>query len=401
MSSRTIPSAWARMGRRISRSSSSSRCAPFPASITLRPADANEVVEAWRVIIALSDQPACLALSRQALPTFDRARYASASGVRRGAYVLADAEDAKPAVILIGTGSEVSLCIEAYEELTADRASRRASSACRRGSCSKQQDQAYRDGVLPPGRHRPGLRGDGFGDRLGSLRRRDRREDRHARLRRFGSAQGSAREVRVSRRRPSLPPRRNRLQSQEGRRRHDRAGQDQATSNPFLQLRDHGQAIWLDFLSRRFIADGSLKNADRQGWAYRRHLQSLDLRKGRSRQRRLRCVAEGAPRRGDRDVMALYEQLAIEDIRHAADVLRPVYERDQRPGRLCQPRGVALSGDGHRRDDRGRRAAVARGRPRQPDDQGAGDKAGPAGDPPAHRRRHQRQHHAAVLAKGL
>ena len=89
----------------------------IPGLVTLRPADANEVVEAWRVIIALQDQPACLALSRQALPTFDRARYASASGVSRGAYVLADAKDGKPDVILIGTGSEVALCIEAYEEL--------------------------------------------------------------------------------------------------------------------------------------------------------------------------------------------------------------------------------------------------------------------------------------------
>ena len=70
--------------------------ARIPGLITLRPADANEVVEAWRVIIGLKQQPACLVLSRQALPTFDRARYASAAGVARGAYVLADAEGRKP-----------------------------------------------------------------------------------------------------------------------------------------------------------------------------------------------------------------------------------------------------------------------------------------------------------------
>src|SRR5271168_969606 len=92
----------------------------IPGLITLRPADANEVVEAWRVIITLAHQPACLVLSRQSLPTFDRTRYAPASGLRRGAYVLADAPDGKPDVILIGTGSEVELCINAYEELKRD-----------------------------------------------------------------------------------------------------------------------------------------------------------------------------------------------------------------------------------------------------------------------------------------
>ena len=89
----------------------------IPGLITLRPADANEVAAAWRVIIELKHQPACLVLSRQPLPTFDRTRYASAAGVARGAYVMADAECGKPAVILIGTGSEVALCVEVYNAL--------------------------------------------------------------------------------------------------------------------------------------------------------------------------------------------------------------------------------------------------------------------------------------------
>ena len=89
----------------------------IPGLIVLRPADANEVAEAWRVIIGLQDRPACLVLTRQAIPTFDRTRYASATGVGRGAYILADPADGKPAVILIGTGSEVVLCVDAYEEL--------------------------------------------------------------------------------------------------------------------------------------------------------------------------------------------------------------------------------------------------------------------------------------------
>jgi transketolase len=121
----------------------------IPGLITLRPADANEVVEAWRVIIGFQNQPACLALSRQALPTFDRARYAPAAGLARGAYVLADAPEGKPEVILIGTGSEVALCIGAFEELGRQGIPARVVSMPS-WELFEQQDQAYRDGVLPP-----------------------------------------------------------------------------------------------------------------------------------------------------------------------------------------------------------------------------------------------------------
>jgi transketolase len=121
----------------------------IPGLITLRPADANEVVEAWRVIIGLKHQPACLVLSRQALPTFDRKRYAPASGVGRGAYILADAADGDPAVILIGTGSEVVLCVDAYEELKREGIAARVVSMPS-WELFEQQDQAYRDRILPP-----------------------------------------------------------------------------------------------------------------------------------------------------------------------------------------------------------------------------------------------------------
>jgi transketolase len=89
----------------------------MPGMVTLRPADANEVVEAWRVVMQLRDQPATLVLSRQALPTLDRKRYASAAGVARGTYVLADDADGRPDVLLLASGSEVALCIAAYEQL--------------------------------------------------------------------------------------------------------------------------------------------------------------------------------------------------------------------------------------------------------------------------------------------
>jgi transketolase len=120
----------------------------IPGLITLRPADANEVVEAWRVVVGFKHQPACLVLSRQPLPTLDRKRFASAAGVARGAYVLADAKGGKPAVILIGTGSEVTLCIDAYEALTQEGIAARVVSMPS-WELFELQDQAYRDSVLP------------------------------------------------------------------------------------------------------------------------------------------------------------------------------------------------------------------------------------------------------------
>src|SRR6202023_147121 len=91
-----------------------------PGLVVLRPGDANEVVEAYRYIIQLRHQPAVLALSRQPLPTLDRTKYAPASGVARGAYVLADAPAGNPEVILIASGSEVSVAVDAHERLLAE-----------------------------------------------------------------------------------------------------------------------------------------------------------------------------------------------------------------------------------------------------------------------------------------
>jgi transketolase len=120
-----------------------------PHLITLRPADANEVVEAWRVVMPLQHQPAALILSRQALPTLDRTRYASAAGVKHGAYILADAPGVQPDVILMATGSEVSMCIEAYERLSKEGIRARVVSMPS-WELFEQQTQEYRDSVLPP-----------------------------------------------------------------------------------------------------------------------------------------------------------------------------------------------------------------------------------------------------------
>ena len=120
-----------------------------PNLITLRPADANEVVEAWRVVMPLQHRPAALILSRQGLPTLDRSKYASAAGVKHGAYVLADAPGGQPDVLLMATGSEVSMCVEAYERLTQEGIRARAISMPS-WELFEEQSQEYRDSVLPP-----------------------------------------------------------------------------------------------------------------------------------------------------------------------------------------------------------------------------------------------------------
>ncbi|MFI1731095.1 transketolase [Streptomyces acidicola] len=120
-----------------------------PGLLVFRPADANEVVETWRVVTALRREPAALVLSRQALPTLDRSRLGPASGVARGAYVLADAPAGEPDVILLATGSEVSLALSAHDELTAEGiASRVVSMPC--WELFDRQPREYRDQVLPP-----------------------------------------------------------------------------------------------------------------------------------------------------------------------------------------------------------------------------------------------------------
>ena len=123
----------------------------IPGLITLRPADANEVVEAWRMIMQFRHEPVALILTRQGLPTLDRTTYASAEGVQRGAYILAEAQNGTPEVLLLATGSEVSLCLEAYEQLKAEGIQARVVSMpsweifeyyCR-------QHPGYREHVLP------------------------------------------------------------------------------------------------------------------------------------------------------------------------------------------------------------------------------------------------------------
>jgi transketolase len=121
----------------------------IPGLNVIRPADANEVAEAWRLTIEQDHQPVALVLTRQDVPIIDRSRYASAEGLRRGGYVIADPEDDDPEVILIATGSDVALALEAHESLIGDGIRSRVVSLPS-FYLFDQQDQAYRDSVLPP-----------------------------------------------------------------------------------------------------------------------------------------------------------------------------------------------------------------------------------------------------------
>jgi transketolase len=121
----------------------------IPGLVNIRPADANEVAEAWRVLMQFKHEPVCLILTRQALPTLDRARYAPAAGLARGAYVLAEAPEGRPEVLLLATGSEVSLCVAAHEQLAQEGIRSRVVSMPS-WELFEQQDAAYRDAVLPP-----------------------------------------------------------------------------------------------------------------------------------------------------------------------------------------------------------------------------------------------------------
>ena len=122
----------------------------MPNMLILRPGDSNEVVEAYKVILQHKHGPSTLVLTRQAVPTLDRTKYASASGVANGAYVLADAAGGKPEVILMASGSELSLCVDAYEKLKAEGIKARVVSMSS-WELFEQQDAAYKASVLPPG----------------------------------------------------------------------------------------------------------------------------------------------------------------------------------------------------------------------------------------------------------
>ena len=288
----------------------------IPGMIVLRPADANEVREAYRVMFGLKHNPACLALSRQALPVFDRERYASAAGLARGAYVMADAKDGEPQVILIGTGSEVQLCVNVYEALAREGIGARVVSMPS-WELFEQQDAAYRDSVLPSPHHGARRRRAGQCRRLGSLRGPRRRNHRDAQVRRVGTAQGPAGEIRLHR--GKSDGRRQDANCQNA----DRKGK--AAMNSVNALQKHGQAVWLDFLARGFMVDGGLQRLVDDGLHGVTSNPSI-FEKAIGHSDEYDEAIGSMLHIEDRSPGELYECLAVEDIKHAADILRPVFD---------------------------------------------------------------------------
>ena len=173
--------------------------------------------------------------------------------------------------------------------------------------------------------------------------------------------------------------------------------------NPLQELNEYGQSVWLDFVSRDLLEKRRAGKLIERRRAARRHLEPVDLREGDRRRRRLRRADRaGAEASGDLDAGRSIEDLAVDDIQEARRRAAPGLRR-RRSGRdgyvsLEVSPYLAMR---HARDDRGGAAAVARGRPAEPDGQGARHQAGHPGDPHADRRRHQRQRHAAVRARRL
>ena len=176
--------------------------------IHLRPCDANEVLVAWKVIMEMRHEPVCLILTRQAVPTLDRTKFGSAEGVRKGAYVLADAPGGKPDVLLLATGSEVTLCMQAYEQLKAEGIKARVVSMpswemfehyCR-------DNAGYRESVLPSAvTARVSVElASTFG--WEQYRRINRASIGHEDLSGRRRAEGTAKEVRLQPRKMSWPP---------------------------------------------------------------------------------------------------------------------------------------------------------------------------------------------------
>ena len=256
----------------------------MPGLVLLRPADANEVVEAWKVIMQLAARARGVVLCRQAVPTFDRTKYGSAAGVAKGAYVLADAPNGKPEVILIGTAAKSHSASNAYEKLKAEGIQARVVSMPS-WDLFERQDEAYKDSVLPPRlrrespwKKRPssdgnamsalkgriiGMRTFGasapakdlqkkFGFTTDAVMRRGPRPDIRVTI----ESTGQNRSIYTSRaRRPRSP---NQVYGEVIMNPVDTVETAKST-NPLKDLRQYGQSVWLDYIRRNLLTSGDLK----------------------------------------------------------------------------------------------------------------------------------------------
>ena len=281
----------------------------IPGLLTIRPGDANEVVEAWRLVMTLRHEPVALILSRQALPTLDRTKYGSASGVARGAYVLADAVDGKPDVILLASGSEVSLCVNAYERLAAEGLKVRVvSMPC--WELFERQDRKYKESVLPP-----------------SITARVAVEQ--ASTFGWGRYVGPDGEIIAMKTFGASAPLKE-LQTKFGFTPENvvnaaRTVLRRQQTNPLKILQNYGQSVWLDFIRRSLITSGELQRLlDEDGLRGVTSNPAI-FEKAIAGSNDYEADLKALERHKNLDAKEVYERLAIRDIQEAADVLAPLY----------------------------------------------------------------------------
>ena len=355
----------------------------IPGLNVIRPADANETGEAWRVAMTQTRMPSCIILSRQKLPTIDRGRYASADQLAKGAYVLADADGGDPELLLLATGSEVSLALGAHEQLAAEGVRSRVVSMPSLGFVRTAAEELSRRGAAAfcP---RPRRGGAGELARLGPLcraRRRDRDHEHIRRVRSVCETQGEVRFHNCTRRRGGA----KRNEHGEG-----------MMANRLHALESEGQAVWLDYLDRSFLAEGGFTRLIEQdgvtGVTSNPSIFEKAIGHGSEYDEDIAALV----REGDPSLTQIYEHLAITDIQAAADALRPVYDRlNGADGFASIEVSPFLADSTQGTIDEARRLWAAVDRPnlmvKVP-----GTRARRAGGPRTDLERRQRQHHPAL-----
>lgn len=286
-----------------------------PGLNVIRPGDANETTEAWRMALSQSNRPSALILSRQALPTLDRTKYNAASNVARGAYVLTK-DDGQPDLILMATGSEVSLVVEAAEKLAGEGLKVRVVSMPS-WSVFEQQDAAYRESVLPRA-----VRARVAVEQAASLG-----WDRYVGM--------DGKTVTMSTFGASAPI--SKLQTKFGFTVDHVCGVARKVlaeikgtnmTNPLKALTDAGQSAWLDFLDRSFLAGGGFQKLIDEdslgGVTSNPTIFEKAMGHGEAYDGEFQAYLSKNP---DAKAIDIYEHLAVQDIQTAAGLLRPVYDR--------------------------------------------------------------------------
>ena len=283
----------------------------IPGLDVIRPCDANEVAEAWRVAVDRTHGPVALVLTRQNVPVLDRARYASAAGLRQGGYVLADAEGGDPELILIATGSDVALAVQAYEQLSSEGVRARVVSLPSFELFDRQPEE-YREGVLPSSvtarvsiEEASTLGWDRYVGPAGG-------DDRHAHVRLLGTAQGRAHQVR--------------LHPRAGGRNRARGARAPVRMKPTQELHELGQSLWVDNITRTMLDDGTLQ----------RYIDELSVTGLTSNPTIFdKAIGDGSAydeqidelASGGLEGEALFFELALTDLRRAAELFEPINKR--------------------------------------------------------------------------